>query len=293
MNAPRPRRPRVLLADDSPQFMRQLRAVLGEFGIPVVGEATNGLGALEVALQVRPDVALMDLRMGALPGIEAAEMIKRQLPRTQIVILSADDHDPRADPDRDGVVFRHLMKGCRADVILDTLLDAWTASTAVPVEHVGGSDDRASSLPRALPEVGGAGDSLPAAGQGPAPRVLVVDDELNVLMALCELLGDQGFDVVGRASDGRQAVELAAEARPDVVLMDMRMPILDGIEATRLIREWDPHVQVVMLSAYEDAGLRQGAQDVGVYCYLVKGCSPTLIGDMVRAAAQHSGTPVA
>jgi DNA-binding NarL/FixJ family response regulator len=282
-----------MLADDSPQFLHQLRAVLGEFGIPVVAEATDGLGALELAMQVCPDIVVMDLRMGALGGIEAAGMIKQQLPRTQIVILSADDRDPRADPAGDAVVFRHLPKGCRADVILDTLLDAWTASMAVPTEGASAGDDDASSLPGGPLQDELALDPPPVDVHGPAPRVLVVDDEPNVLSALCELLEDQGCAVVGRASDGRQAVELAAETRPDVVLMDMRMPVLDGIEATRLIREQDPFVQVVMLSAYEDAGLRQGAQDVGVYCYLVKGCSATLIGDMVRAAAQHRGTPVA
>src|SRR5205823_9292882 len=71
---------------------------------------------------------------------------------------------------------------------------------------------------------------------------------------------------------------------PDVVLMDLRMPNLDGLQATRAMKRGRPAVQVILLSAYGDSGLRAEADDAGVYCYLVKGCPPDIITDALRFA---------
>jgi DNA-binding NarL/FixJ family response regulator len=125
----------------------------------------------------------------------------------------------------------------------------------------------------------------PASGDHGCPRVLLVDDERAIREALGDLLNEAGFDVVGMASDGAEAVELAAKLRPAVVLMDLRMPRMDGIEAARHIKVADPATQIVILSAYEDDSLQDGAQDVGVARYLVKGCRPTMIGEVLHWAA--------
>jgi DNA-binding NarL/FixJ family response regulator len=97
-------------------------------------------------------------------------------------------------------------------------------------------------------------------------RVLVADDQRVVREGLAMLLGLlPGVEVVGAAADGERALELAAELEPDVVLMDLRMPRLDGIEATRVLRERGPGVKVIALTTYADdrsvvAALRAGAR---------------------------------
>lgn len=115
-------------------------------------------------------------------------------------------------------------------------------------------------------------------------RVLLVDDDRMLRSALADLLEDLGFSVVGQAEDGERGVALAAEHLPDVVLMDLRMPGIDGIEATRLIRGTDALAQVVIFSAYDDAGFQKGAEAAGVCCYLVKGCGPGILTDVIRSA---------
>jgi len=117
--------------------------------------------------------------------------------------------------------------------------------------------------------------------------VLIADDDAHVRDGLRELLTDAGFAILGEAADGPQAVALADELEPDVVLMDLRMPGLDGIEATLEVKRRWPLTQVIMLSAYDDPRLRQHAGAEGVYCYLVKGCSPALITEVVRRALEH------
>jgi NarL family two-component system response regulator LiaR len=80
-------------------------------------------------------------------------------------------------------------------------------------------------------------------------RVLIVDDHLLYAEALSLLLREQDLDVIGIARDGRQALAIAAELRPDLVLMDIEMPLMDGITATRRIRERLPETSVVVLTA--------------------------------------------
>ncbi|TML00620.1 MAG: response regulator transcription factor [Actinobacteria bacterium] len=119
------------------------------------------------------------------------------------------------------------------------------------------------------------------------PRVLVVDDDEVLREALCTLLSERGFEVVGEAGDGAQGVSLARERHPDVVLMDFRMPGMDGLEATNLIKADAPLVQAVVFTAYDDQTLDLEAARADVYCLLVKGCSPQLMLDMLRQAARR------
>jgi DNA-binding NarL/FixJ family response regulator len=102
-------------------------------------------------------------------------------------------------------------------------------------------------------------------------RVLVADDQTLVREGLTTLLGLlPGIDVVGAAADGEQAVEMAAAQRPDIVLMDLRMPRCDGVEATRRIRESQPETQVIVLTTYEDDRSIMAAIQAGARGYLTK-----------------------
>jgi two-component system, sensor histidine kinase and response regulator len=100
-------------------------------------------------------------------------------------------------------------------------------------------------------------------------RVLVAEDDYLVTKMIEGLLDDLGYTVVGRASNGLEAVELAASLHPDVILMDIKMPDLDGLKATEKIQSSCP-TPVVILTAYETAQLVEQAGQVGVGAYLVK-----------------------
>jgi len=122
---------------------------------------------------------------------------------------------------------------------------------------------------------------------GPAVRVLLVDDQALFREALGVLLSaGGGIEVVGEAGDGAEALRRAAELAPDVVLMDLRMPVLDGIGATRRLRAEQPAVRVIALTTFDDdedvfAALRAGA--VG---YLLKDVSSARLVEAVHAAAR-------
>jgi DNA-binding NarL/FixJ family response regulator len=116
------------------------------------------------------------------------------------------------------------------------------------------------------------------------PRVLLVEDDRDVREALRDLLEDTNIEVVGEAGDGIQGLEMARQWTPDVVLMDLRMPVMGGLEASRRLKEEMPLVQVVILTAYDDPALKDDATSAGVYAYLVKGCSPRMLGEVTIQA---------
>jgi len=105
--------------------------------------------------------------------------------------------------------------------------------------------------------------------QGTRPRVLVAEDEALIRMDLVELLGEEGYDVVGQAGDGEEALKLARELEPDLVVMDVKMPVMDGITAASTIAE-ERICPVVMLTAFSQRDLVERAREAGAMAYVVK-----------------------
>jgi DNA-binding NarL/FixJ family response regulator len=117
-------------------------------------------------------------------------------------------------------------------------------------------------------------------------RVLLADDHRMLREGLRRSLSEEGFDIVGEAENGEQAVRMVAELEPDVVLMDVSMPEMDGVEATRLIGGTVTNTQVIMLTMHADKEVLADAIRAGASGYLVKDCSTEEIADAIRMAMQ-------
>ncbi|WP_382309972.1 response regulator [Herbiconiux sp. UC225_62] len=141
---------------------------------------------------------------------------------------------------------------------------------------------------------GAAGDGIaptPAPGEERRVRVLVCDDQAIVrdgLVTLLSLLPD--MEVVGEASDGAEAVRLAAAEQPDVVLMDLRMPVLDGAAATAAILTHRPTTAVLVLTTYADDESIVGALRAGARGYLTKDAGRTELAAAIRSVAEGQST---
>lgn len=109
--------------------------------------------------------------------------------------------------------------------------------------------------------------------------VVIAEDEVLIRMDLAEMLAEEGFDVVGQAGDGESAVRLAQEHRPDLVILDVKMPVLDGIAAAEAIAG-QRIAPVIVLTAFSQRELVERARDAGAMAYLVKPFSHT---DLVPA----------
>ena len=109
--------------------------------------------------------------------------------------------------------------------------------------------------------------------------VVIAEDEVLIRMDLAEMLAEEGFDVVGQAGDGETAIRLAEEHRPDLVILDVKMPVLDGIAAAEAIAR-QRIAPVIVLTAFSQRELVERARDAGAMAYLVKPFSHT---DLVPA----------
>ncbi len=123
----------------------------------------------------------------------------------------------------------------------------------------------------------------------PGPiRIMIVDDHAMVRAGLATFLEvSDGLDLVGQATNGQEAIELCERFQPDVILMDLVMPKMDGVTATRIIRERWPQVQVIALTSFQEKELVQDALEAGAISYLLKNVSMADLTEAVRAA--HAG----
>lgn len=140
-----------------------------------------------------------------------------------------------------------------------------TDATPEPTEAAPDALDLSTPAPTGEP-------TTPAPARAPR-RAVVAEDEALIRMDVVETLRDAGFDVVGEAGDGEQAVQLVTELKPDVVVMDVKMPVLDGISAAERIGKL--HLApVVLLTAFSQKELVERARDAGAMAYVIKPFSP-------------------
>ncbi|WP_372468799.1 response regulator [Microbacterium maritypicum] len=132
---------------------------------------------------------------------------------------------------------------------------------------------------------------MTAAGEAGGIRLLIADDQALVRGALGALLDlEPDLTVIGMASDGAEALRLAEELRPDVCLMDIQMPGMDGVEATRRIREASPETRVLVVTTFARPGYLRSALDAGASGFIVKDTPAEQLAEAVRRV--HSGLRV-
>ena len=117
-------------------------------------------------------------------------------------------------------------------------------------------------------------------------RVVIAEDEALIRMDLAEMLAEEGYDVVGEAGDGERAVELAESLRPDLVILDVKMPVLDGIAAAEQIAS-ERIAPVVILTAFSQRDLVERARDAGAMAYLVKPFTKEQLVPAIELAASR------
>jgi DNA-binding NarL/FixJ family response regulator len=122
----------------------------------------------------------------------------------------------------------------------------------------------------------------------PRPRVLIVDDERETRGLLRDFLEEEQVLVIGEAATGGEAVFMTERLHPEVVLMDVRMPGMNGIEATKRIRTRHPGTRVIILTFLGANEWKGRAEDLGAYACLVKGTPPSILVDHVKRAAAEA-----
>lgn len=135
-------------------------------------------------------------------------------------------------------------------------------------------------------------DDLTIPGEASRLRVMIVDDHEGVRKCLRVVLDmDDSVELVGESTNGEEALACFEALRPDVVLMDLTMPIMDGLDATRELRRRHIGARIIGLSMHDDEGQSAAMLGAGADAYLVKGGSSTELLETVRAVAERGGSP--
>lgn len=159
-------------------------------------------------------------------------------------------------------------------------------TTEMPVAAEAAVD--AARVPRRSPDRPRGGRS---AGSGHSIRVVFADDHRTLREALVSLLrSEPGLVIVGEAENGREAIECVQRLRPDVVVMDVSMPVMDGVEATRAITSRWPDVRIIGLSMHDDAGVARRMRDAGARDYVTKSAPPERLIRAIRNCAAKGAT---
>jgi CheY-like chemotaxis protein len=155
---------------------------------------------------------------------------------------------------------------------------------AVPITPVAATEKEPEKIP-ALPQTRLAPSIYPNPER--KIRVLLADDHTVVRQGLANLLADESdIEIIGQASDGQEAIDLAARLLPDVILMDVSMPKLSGVEATRAIRNKFPETRIIGLSMFEDIERAQAMRDAGAVDYLTKSGQAEALMDAIRKSVR-------
>jgi DNA-binding NarL/FixJ family response regulator len=123
-------------------------------------------------------------------------------------------------------------------------------------------------------------------------RILIVDDHEIVRSGLRRLVErESGWEVCGEAGNGKEAIEKALALKPDLVLMDISMPVMNGIEATRQIRQLSPVTKIVIVSLHDNEVITAQAKDAGADAYVVKACRSEILIDTIAAVLGEGRRP--
>jgi DNA-binding NarL/FixJ family response regulator len=258
---------RVLLCDDQTAIRSHLRKTLASTpDVQVVGEASGGRAGVRMALELMPDLVLMDVSMPDLNGIEATRQILAAAPAIKVVIFSSECDIQVVEMAVSSGASGYLVKSGNADELVHAIRTVMQGGRYVSTAIKDVKQD--SGLP---------GDRNPAQTrvpsgdhQGPV-RVVLVDDAVFLRERLAELLSAlEGVEVVGQAVDVPSGSTLVRELRPDVLVLDIDLPGQSGLELLEKIGRQEDGPLIIVLTNYDYPVLRHGCAKLGADFYFYK-----------------------
>jgi len=250
---------RVLIVDDQDFIRRGLRALLIEDKeIEVCGEAADGREAIAKVQELRPDVVIMDISLPGLDGLQSTREIRRTFPATQVITLSQYEIPDVVKEARRAGAITHVPKA---------LLWARLIPALKRLEQTDGDRQKI----------------------GPV-RVLIADDHDVVRKGVRSILSSNNIEVCGEACNGSEAVGKALELLPDLVILDLTMPVMGGFEAAIELCRLLPRIPILFYSIYEGEALIKEAKRIGVRGFVSKNRISETLLKAVNVLVVQKGT---
>jgi DNA-binding NtrC family response regulator len=230
----------ILAVDDDPLVIEFLKIVLKKVGYEKILTAGSGEEALSIISKERPGLVLLDIKMPGMDGIETLKEIRKIDPDLKVIILTCFGTPELESEARRLGVSDFLCKELGVEAFLKTVTK-FSKETKTGVEK----EEKRKA------------------------KILVVDDEPGVLEALYEFLTLKEYEVI-KANNGKEALAKVKAERPHLVLLDIRMPGMDGFEVLGKIKEDEPSLSVIMISGVQDMETARKSLEMGACDYITK-----------------------
>jgi DNA-binding NarL/FixJ family response regulator len=252
--------PKVLIVDDAKAMRMVLASLLGKNGYRVVGELGDGLHVAEMVGRLQPDLVCLDFNMPGCDGLAVLQSLQADHPQVAVVMLTGDASPSLRAAAAEAGAAGFLQKPFSPQQILDELRNVVVALRLLQNSMVSGVPDLMVEQPTAV----------------------IADDSNTLRRLLRAILEDAGLRVVGEACDGQQAIDLVRQQRPDLLCLDVEMPVMDGITALSRLRVVAPQLPVMMITSRADRETVQGAAQHGAKGYIVKPYQPEKVAEAIR-----------
>jgi two-component system chemotaxis response regulator CheY len=244
---------RVLIVDDAATMRGLLRTLLKEQGYEIVGQLASGGEVLRTVLQTAPDIVCLDYHLPDIDGLELLRQIKSAHPTVSVVLITGDTdaglEEIAAEAGASGFITKpfsptHVLQDLR-QVVRTRMLLANVANVSGGVE-----------------------------GREFLARAVIADDSATMRTLLSAILDIGDIQVVGEARNGRQAVEMVEQHKPEIVCLDWNMPLMSGIDALRAIRQNEPDTRALMITSRATREAIMEATQAGARGYILKPLHP-------------------
>jgi two-component system chemotaxis response regulator CheY len=254
---------KILIIDDAAAVRGMLRALLSEEGYRVVGDLASGGSALASIERLEPDIVCLDYNLPDIDGLELLKEIHAAHPTVAVVMVTGS-----VDPEVEGAA----AEAGAAGFIRKPFSPAGILRELQQVAHT------RRLLTTAQQQTAGVETVTARAARANA---VIADDSATMRLLLKAILERAGIAVVGEACDGKQAVELVIKHLPDIVCLDIDMPVMSGLEALQAIHEQQPAAKVMMITgnANRDAILQAGK--AGARGYILKPFQPEKVAEAI------------
>lgn len=251
----------VLIVDDNASMRTLLTALLGGQGYEVVDALEDGNAVMDAVRRHRPRIVCLDYQLPGRNGLDILKDINAEFPDIDVLFITASEDSTIEQRAADAGAAGFLRKPFGQKQVLDELRQ---------VTETRSQADRAEN---AAPTASGK-RTPPKAGKRDA---VIVDDNSSIRLLLKGVLSELGLNIVAQAANGEEAIRAAKTHQPNVLFLDVNMPILSGLEALPRIREVSPETAVVMVTGDTSRELVQQAAGLGARGYIVKPVRPAYV----------------
>lgn len=255
---------RVLIVDDAKSLRDLIRTLLNQNGYLVVGELADGTSVLATVKNTQPDLICLDLNMPNVDGMTVLRDMRAEYPEVAVVMMTGDTSPAVYREATQLGAAGFLRKPFSPQKILDEMGHVATALRLLK-----------KKIETETTEV----HEVDVAKLG---RIVIADDSVSMRHLLKAILENIGMEIVGEAEDGRQAVDIVLREKPDLVCLDVEMPVLNGLLALEKIHANAPDLPVMMITSHAERETVQKAAQFGAKGYIVKPYQPDKVEFAIR-----------